>query len=141
MPRPASGRRVPFVALVVCFAVLAPAWARAQGDRRENLSRTDRLERWAEAVERHQPGESDAALQALDAWVTNDLAALKIEVNSVVALMRDPSIRIFYRPGARGGRAIQVLYSLQELRRLLAVAARLTPLGDNLVLKRAAMLH
>lgn len=141
MPRPASGRRVRFGALVVCLAVLAPAWARAQGDRRETLSRTDRIERWAEAVERHQPGQSDAALQVLDAWATNDLNALKIEVNSVVALMRDPSVRIFYLPVARGARSRQVLYSLQELRRLLAVAARLTPLGDNLVLKRAAMLH
>ena len=141
MPRPASGRRVRFIALVVCLAGLAPAWAGAQGDRRENLSRLDRLERWAEAVERHQPGQPDAALQVLDAWATNDLAELKIEVNSVVALMRDPSIRIFYRPVARGGRSIQVLYSLQELRRLLALAARLTLLGDNLVLKRAAMLH
>jgi hypothetical protein len=47
---------------------------RAQGDRRETLSRTDRIERWAEAVERHQPGQSDAALQVLDAWATKDLA-------------------------------------------------------------------
>jgi tetratricopeptide (TPR) repeat protein len=139
--RPVAGRRVRLVALVVCLAALAPAWARAQGDRREHLSRIDRVERWAEAVERHQPGASDAALQVLDSWVANDLAELKTEVNSVVALMRDPSIRIFYRPGARGRTASQVLYSLQELRRLVAVAARLAPLGDNLVLKRAAMLH
>ena len=141
MPRPSSGRRVRFVALVVCLAVLAPAWARAQGNRRETLSRIDRIERWSEAVERHQPGQSDAALQVLDAWATKDLDDLKIEVNSVVALMRDPSVRLFYRPVARGARPTQVLYSLPELRRLLAVAARLTPLGDNLVLKRAAMLH
>ena len=141
MPRPASGRRVRFAALVVCLALLAHASARAQGDRRENLSRIDRIERWAEAVERHQPGESDAALERLDPWAANDLAELKIEVNSVVALMRDPSTRIFYRPVARGGRSLQVLYSLPELRRLLAVAAHLAPLGDNHVLKRAAMLH
>ena len=140
MLRPASGRRYSSLLVLVCLAGLSPAWARAQGNRPANLSRIDRIERWAAAVERHQPGELDAPLQSLDSWVANDLAELKFEVNSVVALMRDPSVRMFYRPAVRG-RSTQVLYSLPELRRLLAIAARLAPLGDNHVLKRGAMLH
>jgi hypothetical protein len=140
MPRPASGRRVRFVVLLVCLALLAPASARAQG-RRENLSRIDRIERWAEAVERHQPGQSDAALQSLDSWAASDLAELKVTVYSILQLMRDPSVRIFLMPVPPGRRSPQVYYSLPELRRLLVVAAHLAPLGDNHVLKRAAMLH
>jgi len=139
MVRPASGRRVRFVALVVCLAALLPTWARAQGDGREN--RIDRIEQWAAAVERHQPGEPDAALQSLDSWAADDLAELKITSYSLLQLIRDPSVRIFLMPVPPGRRSPQVYYSLQELRRLLAVAARLAALGDNHVLKRAAMLH
>lgn len=138
--RPAPGRRLLSLLVAVCVVSLMHAWARAQGTQ-ERLSRVERLERWAEAVERHQPGESDAALQSLDAWVATDLAELKVSINSAVTLMRDPSARIFYRPVARGQRSSQVLYSIQELRRLIAVAKRLATLGDNHVLKRAAMLH
>ena len=139
MVRPAAGRRVFPVALAVCL--LAPvAAAGAQATNQPPKSRLDRLERWVEALERHQPGEADAALRSLDSWTAPDLAELKTSVSSVVALMRDPSTRIFFRVVARG-RPPQILYSLQELRRLIAVAAHLTPLGDNHVLKRAAMLH
>ncbi len=141
MVRPASGRRAIAAALVVCLAAPAPAWAGAQGDGSKNPSRLDRIERWAEAVERHQPGQADAALRALDSWATADLAELKITAYSLLQLIRDPSVRIFHRPVARGQRPSQVFYSLQELRRLLAIAKRLAPLGDNHVLKRAAMLH
>ena len=140
MPRPGFGRRLVLLLLAVCLVAVAPTWARAQGDRSEHLSRIDRIEQWSRAVERHQPGQLDPALQTLDSWTATDLAELKTSVYSVVALVRDPSTRIFYRVVARG-RPPQVLYSLPELRRLMAIAARLRPLGDNHVLKRGAMLH
>ena len=140
MVRPAFGRGSLPVMVAVCLAALMPAWVHAQTDRAPRLSRIDRLERWAEAVERHQPGEADAALQSLDSWAATDLAELKTSVLSVVTLMRDPSARMFFRVVA-SGRAPQVLYGPRELRRLMAVAAHLAPLGDNHVLKRAAMLH
>jgi tetratricopeptide (TPR) repeat protein len=141
MTRPVFGRRSLSLPVAVCLVALAPAWLRAQAEGQPRLSRLDRLERWVQAVERHQPGEQDGALRSLDAWTANDLAEVKITFSALVQLMRDPSSRIFYRPAARGQRAVQVLYSLPELRRLLSLAERLGPIGDNLVLKRAAMLH
>jgi tetratricopeptide (TPR) repeat protein len=141
MTRPVFGRRLLPLAVAVCLAGLAPA-VHAQGDRAPRISRIDRLERWVQAVERHQPGEQDAALRSLDSWTANDLADVKITFSAVLQLMRDPRVRIFTRPGPPPGRRpVQVLYSLEELRDLIGIAARLAPLGDNHVLKRAAMMH
>jgi hypothetical protein len=140
MVRPRFGRRSLILLVAVSLVALAPAWVRAQGAT-ERLSRIERLERWARAVERHQPGESDVALQSLDAWVAADLAELKITVLSAVQLIRDPSVRTFFRSGARERPPTQVLYGLQELRQLIGIAARLAPIGHNQILKRAAMLH
>jgi tetratricopeptide (TPR) repeat protein len=141
MPRPASGRRLLLPPIAVCLVALAPSWAHAQPDRAPKLSRIELLERWVAAVERHRPGEPDAALQSLESWTANELAETKITFSSVLQLMRDPTTRIFYRPAVRGRSTTQVLYGLQELRQLIAIAARLAPLGDNHVLKRAAMMH
>jgi tetratricopeptide (TPR) repeat protein len=141
MPRPVFGRRPLPLLVAVCLAALAPAWAHAQAARSERLSRMERLERWVAAVQRHLPGEPDDALRSLDDWTANDIADVKITFSALLQLMRDPSVRAFYRPGARGRRPVQVFYSVAELRQLIALAARLAPIGDNLVLKRAAMMH
>lgn len=143
--RPAAGRRSLVMTLVVCLAALAIAETGAQdGSQPRRYSRLERLEQWASALERHQPGEADEALRTLDDWTARDLTELELTFSATLALMRDPSTRIFWRPtprGARPGRPVQVLYSLGELRQLIAIAARLERLGDNHVLKRAAMLH
>jgi hypothetical protein len=141
MLRPAFGRRSLPLLVLVCLAAVAPAPVRAQTTSPQRLSRIERLERWVEAMERHQPGEEDAALRSLDAWTAPDLADVKITFSSLLALIRDPSVRIFYRPVVRGGRPGQVLYSVRELRDLIALAKRVTPLGDNHLLKRGAMMH
>jgi tetratricopeptide (TPR) repeat protein len=141
MTRPTPGRRVHLQIAVVCLATLAPAWAHAQAGKPEEFSRLERLERWTTAVERHVPGEPDAALRSLDDWTAADIADVKITFSAALQLMRDPGARIFYRPGARGRTPVQVFYGIRELRQLIAIAARLAPLGDNLVLKRAAMMH
>jgi hypothetical protein len=141
MKRPVFGRRLLPLSVAVCLAGLAPA-VHAQSDRAPRLSRIERLERWVQAVERHVPGEQDAALQSLDSWTANDLADVKVTFNAVLQLMRDPRVRTFTRPGPPPSRRpVQVLYGLRELRDLIAIAARLAPLGDNHVLKRAAMMH
>jgi tetratricopeptide (TPR) repeat protein len=140
MARPLLGRRSLSVLVVVCLSVLASASAGAQ-NASDRLTRIERLDRWAQAVERHVPGEPDAALHSLDSWVAPDLAELKTTILSVVILIRDPSVRTFYHPPAPGRRPVQVLYGIQELRQLIAIAARLAPLGHNHILKRAAMLH
>jgi tetratricopeptide (TPR) repeat protein len=141
MSRPVRGRLWVLLLVAVCLSAFAPAWVRAQTDRTSKLSRIQRLERWVEAVEGHQPGAPDAALRSLDSWTADDLADVKVTFNAVLQLMRDPKTRIFYRQVPRLRTPVQVLYSLQELRQLIAIAARLAPLGDNHVLKRAAMMH
>ena len=140
MPRPASGRRSIAVALVVCLLAPVPV-ADAQATNQPPKSRLERLERWVDALERHQPGQSDAAVQSLDSWAATDLAELKITFYSLLQLMRDPSVRIFFLPGTGSRTPRQVLYSLGEIRQLLALAERLEPLGPNHVIKRGAMLH
>jgi hypothetical protein len=81
-----------------------------QTDTPPRLSRIERLDPWTTAVERHLPGEPDQALALLDGWTSRDLAELQITIHSALALMRDPSVRIFNRPptGLRG-RPVQVL--------------------------------
>jgi tetratricopeptide (TPR) repeat protein len=145
MPRPAAGRRALVTTLVVCLAASAVAETGAQdGTQLRRYSRLERLEQWASALERHQPGEADEALRTLDHWTAGDLNELELTFSATLALIRDPTTRTFWRPiprGARPGRRVQVLYSLGELRQLIAIAARLERLGHNHVLKRAAMLH
>jgi len=110
------------------------------------------MAQWAAAVRRHEPGERDAALSALDDWTARDLAELKVTLYSVLSLLRDSSTRVFYRPtppcplpcgsaGNGGRRPVQVFYGADELRQLLDVARTLQPFGDNLLVKRGAMLH
>ena len=141
MTRPAAGRRASSMRLAVCLAVLLAPSLGAQTDRAPKHSRVDRLEQWASALERHQPGALDDALRVLDSWTASDIAELQITFNSLLQLIRDPTTRVFRRPLPPGARVVQVFYAPSELRRMQLVAARLAPLGDNHVLKRAAMLH
>jgi tetratricopeptide (TPR) repeat protein len=144
MPRPAAGRRVFSLRLAVCLAALMAPSLGAQTPGPADDSRLERLEQWASALERHQPGELDDALKVLESWTARDIAELKVTFSSALQLMRDPSTRIFWIPmpaNARPSGRRQVFYGPSELRRLQFIAGRLTLLGDNHVLKRAAMLH
>jgi hypothetical protein len=120
------------VGIMVTAAQIAPA----------KYSRIERLDQWTGAVERHQPGQGDEALAVFDDWTSPNLAELQITFHSALALTRDPSVRIFFRPNTETAlRAVQVLYSGSELRQLQTIAARFARMGHNLVLKRGAMLH
>ena len=144
MLRPTPGRRAFSLRLAVCLAALMAPALGAQAPGAAADSRVDRLEQWASALERHLPGERDAALKVLEGWTARDIAELKITFSSALQLMRDPSTRIFWMPlpaNARPSTRRQVFYGPSELRQLQSIAARLTMLGDNHVLKRAAMLH
>jgi tetratricopeptide (TPR) repeat protein len=130
------------VPAVVCLAVLAATSLEAQTDRPPKYSRLQRFAQWAGAVERHQPGEADAALAMFGDWTAPEFAELKITFYTALQLVRDPSIRTFYRPPQANTRvARQVFYSRGELRDLIEWAARLRKLGESHLLHRGAMLH
>jgi tetratricopeptide (TPR) repeat protein len=148
MARPDTGRRVLLILVLVCLAAALPAAAQQQppappAGAPERPSRLDRAERWATALERHDPGVADEALNEFGAWRADDLSELTITISSVLALMREPKTRIFmFQRSSRGiSRSFQVLYSGAELRRLQALAVRLAALGEAFMLKRAALLH
>jgi hypothetical protein len=130
------------VLAVVCLGVCAGAAVSAQADRPAKYSRLQRLEQWTAALERHQPGEADGALNAFGDWNARDFAELKITIYSVLQLLNDPTIRTFFRPPLPNRRApTQVFYSRDELRQLIEVVKRLKGLGVNHMLRRGAMLH
>jgi tetratricopeptide (TPR) repeat protein len=142
MPRRGFGRRARLVLAVVCLGTgIVPAVS-AQADKPAKYSRLQRLEQWTAALERHQPGEADGALNTFADWDAREFAELKVTFYSALQLVRDPTIRTFLRPSLSNGRGpMQVFYSGDELRQLIAVAARLKGLGENHMLRRGAMLH
>jgi hypothetical protein len=134
----------------------------AQAERPAESNRVDRLElltAWLDAVDRHQPAVADASVERVAAWSARELRLLREHVPSIVSLIRDPDLVLFFHgaPGSRRGR--QILYSpaeLTQLRRLagahgVVAAADRCPgegagagpgrNGANPLLKRAAMLH
>jgi hypothetical protein len=142
MPRPAFGRRARLLLAAVCLATAAVAALDAQTDTPQKYSRLQRLEQWTTAVERHEPGQADGALNAFADWSAPEFAELKITFYSALQLVVDSKTRTFFRPPLPNGRQTpQVFYSRDELQQLLAVAKRLKTLGDNHMLRRGAMLH
>jgi len=146
MMRPGIGRRVALILVLVCLTAALPAAVQQRppadaAGASERPSRLDRAERWATALERHEPGVADDALNEFGGWRGDDLAEVSQTISSVLALMRDPSIRIFYRRGGSIARPVQVFYSGGEVRQLQALAVRLAALGETYMLKRAALLH
>src|SRR5262245_15116854 len=128
--RPASGRRARLSLAVLCLAAVAVAHVSAQtgSDRPAKYSRLQRLEQWTAALERHQPGVADAALDTFNDWTPADFGTLKLTVYSALQLVRDPKIRTFFRPPLPNGRpSPQFFYSRDEMRDLLDVAKRLRP--------------
>ena len=152
-------------ALTVMTAVFQPAVRlhaqRAPSAQEKTLSRMDRLEAWVAAVNQHTPGEADEAVLEINRWSSGDLRGVWIDASSLVSLVREPGVSLFYVPGdpelrltpsgwvtstqaTRTGRPMPIPYSGRDLERLRKIAA---PLGsptdgrENLLLKRGAMLH
>jgi tetratricopeptide (TPR) repeat protein len=140
--RPAFGRRSIVAALLVCLAGAVSGVLVAQTVQPVKYSRLQRLEQWTEALERHQPAEKDAALETFADWTAPEFAELKISFYSALQIVRDPSIRTFFRPPLPNGRpSTQAFYSRDEVRQLVDVAKRLRKLGESHMLRRGAMLH
>jgi tetratricopeptide (TPR) repeat protein len=98
------------------------------------LDRVDLLAAWADAVDRHQPGFADEGLRMVSTWSAGELNRVREHLPTVVSLIRDPDLAIFFRRVTGTGavrvgadanaRTRQVMYSGNELDRLRALARR-----------------
>ena len=115
--------------IVVGFAIAAVA---AQGRRSGEIQslrtpidvtaeRVDRLERWLEAVDAHEAGEADAALDEVASWSTGDLRQLWGDVRVPTILLRNRRAARFLIP-TTGGRTMEVFYPPSLMRRMRALA-------------------
>jgi hypothetical protein len=111
--------------------------------------RIERLGRWLEAVERHQPGVADAAVSETAALSIAEVQMLGVDAQSVVVLIRNPSASILWvaKDGRRTG---QLRYTPPEAEALRQLAKRrsrpeiinaLKMIEVNTLLKRAALLE
>jgi len=135
--------------------------AQAVPSAQEKMSRLDRLEAWIAAVNQHTPGEADEAVLAVNRWNSVDLRGVWIDIASLTSLVREPGVSLFFVPGdpelrltpagwgtvtapTRTGRPLPIPYGGRDLERLRKLAASLgspTDGRENVLLKRAAMLH
>lgn len=151
-----SGSRL---AAIACALALQVDLA-AQSSQPELSPRIARLEKWLAAIQQHELGAADEAVLEVNRWNQEELRLIWIDVSTVVSLVREPDIRLFYISEApvpstgplprqtspvATARATQVLYTIGELRRLVAIAKEVSPRGtpgaENDILKRGAMLH
>jgi hypothetical protein len=144
------------VLLVLATSSSTAAQPSSQGD--EVPPRIARLEKWLSAIATHRPGAIDDGVRLVSAWNQEELRLIWIDVSTIVSLIREPGVALFYvsEQTRAGGptrqvnplattRSMQVLYSVGELRRLRGIAKQVSPLGtpgpENDILKRGAMLH
>jgi tetratricopeptide (TPR) repeat protein len=126
------------------------------GPSSQTVSRMERLEQWLTAIERHEPGTSDPPALLVRSWNADDLRWLWIDLNTVIKLMRDPDVRLFFMSTPGRSKPTQYVYSGSELRRLLGLALREAPpragegkverqdrvrASENRLLKHGAVLH
>jgi tetratricopeptide (TPR) repeat protein len=144
------------VAAVILCALAAPA---AQSTPENASPRLTALETWLAAVAQHRPGTLDEPIRRVNAWNQQQFRQIWIDVSTIVSLVREPGITLFYiDEPARGDaglarqvsplattRSTQVLYTLGELKRLRELAAEISakrkPGAENDILTRGAMLH
>jgi tetratricopeptide (TPR) repeat protein len=143
----------------VAWVLLAPGGAGAQGSAPEEVSpRIARFEAWLKAVDQHRPGVLDEAVRLIGTWNQEQLLQIWMDVLTIVSLVREPGVSIFFvtEPGRVGAntrqispmatnRSRQVLYTVGELRHLRGIVKRVSPTAsagpENRILKRGAMLH
>ena len=116
--------------------------------------RIDRLRQWLDAVEQHEPGAADESLLRVASWDRTTLWRVWMDVGTIVSLVREPDILIFYtpiEPEPFSGifrvpepryRMRVIPYSRDELKRLQLIAKEVIDRGgEDRVLKRGASLH
>ena len=117
--------------------------------------RVDRLRQWLEAVEQHEPGAADDALLRVAAWDPMTLWRVWMDAGTIVSLIRDPSILVFYAPiepepfsgvlhaqDTRSIRSRVISYGRRDVNRLQSIAKEVGDGGgEDRMLKRGASLH
>src|SRR5688572_16870223 len=116
--------------------------------------RIERLRQWLEAVEQHQPGSADEALQRVASWDRNTLWQVWMDVGATVSLVREPDVLVFHtpiEPEPFSGifrlplpriRTRVIPYGRDEIKRLQLITREVVARGgENRVLKRGASLH
>jgi hypothetical protein len=116
--------------------------------------RVDRLRQWLDAVEQHEPGAADDALLRVASWDRMTLWRVWIDVGSIVSLVRDPNVLVFYEPIeaepfsgifralAPRFRSRVISYGWNDVKRLQLIAKDVVDRGgEDRVLKRGASLH
>jgi tetratricopeptide (TPR) repeat protein len=105
------------------------------------------LQQWLDAVEHHEPGQKDGAVEEAAAWSSGDLRKLWNDVQVLVAILEDPKktrFRVLLPDAATPSRKNPppVLTFRRDERAILdALARRVIAAGPNVVLRRAVLLH
>ena len=146
--------RVRTTVFIVVTLWAAPLVAGGQGSVLRKLDRIDRLEQWLDAVEQHELGTADDPLLRVASWDRNTLWLIWQDISSVVSLVRDPDLTVFYTPieheplsgvfrlppNKRPSRVIP--YGRNEIMRLKLIAQHaVNGGGEDRILKRGATLH
>jgi len=145
--------------LRTALALVLISWTGLAGGAQDSvvtrkLDRLDRLQQWLDAVEQHEFGTADDPLMRVASWDRNTLWLVWQDVSSVVSLVREPDVLIFYTPiepeplsgifrlpsNRRPSRVIP--YGRNEITRLKLIAQHVVNAGgENRILKRGATLH
>jgi tetratricopeptide (TPR) repeat protein len=101
------------------------------------------LREWVQSVYRHVPGETDAALLSIAAWTRADVQAAWVDVQALLAVVKDKNANIFYLQPAGERNALRTHMTRQDLLALqnLAKGVREGVGSLPLFVKRAALLH
>jgi tetratricopeptide (TPR) repeat protein len=92
------------------------------------------------AVERHVPGEADAPLRSVTAWSRDDLQAAWIDVQALLAVVKNRDAGAFYAQPSRRQHVLRDFLTEDDVERLRKLADRIRSSLDRFV-KRAAVLH
>jgi tetratricopeptide (TPR) repeat protein len=84
--------------------------------------RVARVERWLKAVDRHEPGEPDEAVAEVSGWTIDELRGLWVDVVALSQLTRNVRMSHFTVRSENGSAAVEISYSSQQLRRMVALA-------------------
>ncbi len=118
------------------------------------LDRLDRLQQWLDAIEQHELGAADDPLLRVASWDRSTLWLVWQDVSSVVSIVREPDVSVFYTPieseplsgifrlPPNRLRSRVIPYGRDEINRLKLIAKQVTDRGgEDRILKRGATLH
>ena len=96
-----------------------------------SAERVDRLERWLNAVDQHEPGELDDAVSEIGRLSEPALRDLWVDTQSLVGLMRDRKNMLFQATGGSPPVRTQIIYKPADLRRMTVWACAAAGLLDD----------